>query len=135
MTKYYKKGSPKQAVYVRGTPIKFDVVNIELGIFQTNDEGIQSEFAALFARGVGGVFEITVDEYNALAQKKTPTNSQNGYRDVFAKGATHQRIPRPDNDLVTRAEGEASNAAEPAQSAPAATAVTPSAKPLPRQRS
>ncbi len=101
-TKFYKKASPKQPVYVGGAPIIFTKVNVELGIYRTDDERIQREFAALQARQVGGIFDITAEEYAELEQKKT-TNSPDSYRDEFGKAAGHQRTHRPDNDLVSRA--------------------------------
>lgn len=129
-TRYYKKPSPKQPVIINGNSIMFDKVNIELGIFRTDDAGIQAGITHLQGRGIGGVFDIDADEYNALSQKKT-MSSQGNYRDEFGKGPS--QIVRPDNDLVSRAaEAETPAVTEAQPVAPAATTLQPSAKPLPR---
>jgi hypothetical protein len=132
--KHYKKPSPKQAVFVRGAPITFEKVNIEVGVYKTDDENIQREFAALQQRGVGGIFDITAEEYESI--KKKQTSSPGSYRDELGKSFSQPRTAPP-NDLVYRAEDNAPvPAAMPLPGSPAVpdSTVQPSKKPLPRRR-
>lgn len=130
--KFYKKASPKQPVYVDGRPVQFEKLNIELGVFTTEDVAIQVGFKTLADRGQGGVFEIEKEEYDALLEKKT-TNSLGHYRDEFSKGNLLSKTLRPDNNLVTHAADE--KPPEPSPVAPTAPGkVEPSKKPLPAKR-
>lgn len=61
--KFYKKELPDTAVYVAGTPIRFDIL-------ETSDPLLISELNKCVAKGVGGVIEITEEQFQEEAKKK-----------------------------------------------------------------
>lgn len=66
-TKFYGKDIPEAPVYVRGTPLKFEVL-------ETGDAVLIQELDRCIREGRGGVFEITKDQYDEGVKKKQPAN-------------------------------------------------------------
>lgn len=73
--KYFKKANPDQKVFVStGEWVKFEPVSHDLGVYPPEGKGISEwligELRACIARSVGGMTEITLEEYNDLLAKK-----------------------------------------------------------------
>jgi hypothetical protein len=73
-TKYYSKEIPEMPIYVHGTPLKFEVL-------ETSDAALIVELDKAIQFGRGGVFAITKEQFDDLAQKKTSeSRSESGYK-------------------------------------------------------
>jgi len=68
MRKFYSKDLPESPVYVAGHPLIFDFL-------ETEDSALISELDKCVARCVGGVKEITQDEFTEEVKKKESGNS------------------------------------------------------------
>ena len=73
-TKYYRKDIPQMPVYVRGTPLKFEIL-------ETQDPILIEELDKCIAFSRGGVMSITKEEFEEEAKKKpSGTTSESGYK-------------------------------------------------------
>lgn len=73
-TKYYKKDIPQMPVYVRGTPLKFEIM-------ETSDAVLIEELDKCIQFGRGGVESITREQFEEEAKKKpSGTISESGYK-------------------------------------------------------
>lgn len=68
--RYYLKELPETAVYIAGSPMKFDLL-------ETADPLLISELNKCVTRGVGGIIEITETQYrDELKKKEQESNSR-----------------------------------------------------------
>lgn len=88
-TKYYQKELPESAVYVKGAPLKFDLL-------QTQDPSLIEELDRCVSRGVGGVISITEAQYQEELKKKElesssrhSSNQPRGRQELSAPSARH----------------------------------------------
>jgi len=72
-TRYYKKEVLSNRLYIKGTgaPAPFEPIGGDDGIFATDNPVYTSELDEAAKRGVGGVVEITQEEYEALKKKSS----------------------------------------------------------------
>jgi hypothetical protein len=68
---WFKKEMPETPLFLPvGKPIRFEAVDFDYGYLQTEDGYIVTELRKCVARKVGGVTEITQEEYEEFAEKK-----------------------------------------------------------------
>jgi len=73
-TKFYRKDIPQMPVYVRGTPLKFEIL-------ETQDPILIEELDRCIAFNRGGVMSISQQEFEEEAKKKpSGTISESGYK-------------------------------------------------------
>lgn len=73
-TNYYTKEIPEMAVYVHGTPLKFELL-------ETSDAALIVELDRCIQFGRGGIKAITKEQFDEEAKKKPPvTVSESGYK-------------------------------------------------------
>ena len=60
-------------IYVHGTPLKFEVL-------ETSDAALIVELDKAIQFGRGGVFAITKEQFDDLAQKTSESRSESGYK-------------------------------------------------------
>ncbi len=66
--KFYLKELPDTAIYLAGAPFKFDIL-------ETADPLLISELNKCVARGIGGVVEITEEQFREEVKKKESSSS------------------------------------------------------------
>lgn len=84
MIKYFKKRIPKTPIFgTDGTPIKFDLVDANLGVLATDNPQIIADLEKAIAGERGGIIAITVEEYNDLKKNANWTPSSEPSRDAM----------------------------------------------------
>lgn len=117
MLKHYKKSSPRVPIYLsNGAPLTFEFISVNVGVFATEDAGVQSQIQTLQARGVGGVIDITPGEYEELKKKAMP--SRRVFREELSAKSLKARVAAPAAAPVPVAN-------QPAQTAPIPTDKPP----------
>lgn len=66
--KYYVKELPQTPIYVRGQPIKFDLL-------ETSDPVLIQELDKCVVKGIAGVISVTKEKYDEELKKKASGNS------------------------------------------------------------
>jgi hypothetical protein len=63
MQRHYRKEIPESSVFIAGHPMRFDIL-------ETEDPMLIAELDKCVARGIGGVIQITPEEYAEEVKKK-----------------------------------------------------------------
>lgn len=73
-TKYYRKELFSTPLFLsRGVQAPFEPVGNDEGMLATADSSLIFSLANAISRRIGGVYEITEEEYEELKKKETPT--------------------------------------------------------------
>lgn len=103
--RYFKTSIPNtKLLLTTGAYVKWDKIDEQAGVVQTNDPAMASEFESAIRREVGGVQEIQKSEYDELKKKQLETPSSKPWREEFGPGAMNQAVHRRSNANAAEAE-------------------------------
>lgn len=100
MMAYFKKLDARVRVQIStGDSVQFEAVSWNLAVYPHEGRGISdflaNELRICIARGVGGMTEISLEEYNSLQEKKKtdPDGMQRPWREEFKVKSPSQSSP------------------------------------------
>lgn len=91
MTRFYTKELPESPIYIQGRPFRFDFM-------ATEDGWLISEFSNAIAQGIGGIVEITKEQYDESIKKKSESPSQPSFQrrsEIIPSPFNHAPAARP----------------------------------------
>lgn len=105
MMAYFKCRAPRSTrLLSNGAGLKFQPVNVEEGIYATDNEGLIKELRTMIREQRGAIWEIQEQEYDTL--KKNRITSQPWREEIGRRGYEVNRAPVPRFTNPVSPEGE-----------------------------